>query len=190
MTELQRLQRAHMLVIRHAAGSSPASAWCEVNRDTSDQSDAEMAEMYEREVDWLVQWLQKHPEFSLRDGPFGVPRPKWCIGVDGRPCGKKVPRRRKRCTACAAEQIRLNRRVYNLTYFRSHREPLNAKRNERRGRQLQRERAAVAEQKEKERRANMVRMVVDKRTGKKYLYDPRTGEYEDWSPEPRWPFLG
>ena len=148
MTELQRLQRAHMLVIRHAAGCSPASAWSKVNPDTSDLSDAEMAEMYKREVDWLVQWLQKHPEFSLRDGPFGVPRPKWCIGVDGRPCGKKVPRRRKRCTACADEQIRLNRRGYNLTYFRSHREPLNAKRNERRGRQLQRERAAVAEQKE------------------------------------------
>ena len=56
MTELQR---AHMLVIRHAAGCSPALAWCEVNPDTSDQSDAEMAEMYEREMDWLVQWLKK-----------------------------------------------------------------------------------------------------------------------------------
>ena len=173
MTEQQRLQRAHMLVIRHAAGSAPASAWCEVNPDTSDQSDAEMAEMYEREVEWLVQWLRKHPEFSLRDGPFGVPRPKWCIGVDGRPCGKKVPRRRKRCTACAAEQIRLNRRGYNRTYFRTHREPLNAKRNERRSRQQQRERDAAAAVAEQKRGANRPEVTVDKRTGKLRIYDPK-----------------
>ena len=178
MTEQQRLQRAHMLIIRHAAGSAPASAWCEVNPDTSDQSDAEMAEMYEREVEWLVQWLRKHPEFSLRDGPFGVPRSKWCIGVDGRPCGKKVPRRRKRCTACADEQIRLNRRGYNRTYFRTHREPLNAKRNERRSRQHQRERDAAAAVAEQKRGANRPEVTVDKRTGKLRIYDPRTGK--DW----------
>ena len=169
MTELQRLQRAHMLVIRRAADCSPASAWREVSPDTSDQSDAEMAEMYEREVDWLVQWLKKHPEVSLREGTLGEPRPKWCIGVDDRPCGKKILRRRKRCRPCAAEQIRLNRRGYNRNYFRSHKEPLNAKRNERRRRQRQRERdeaAAAAEQAEKERHANLPRVIVDERTGK------------------------
>ena len=82
------------------------------------------------ELHWLERWIEEHPRVPVPDGDWRK-EPRRCIGVADRPCGEEVSRRRKRCAACAKEQIRLNRRVYNLTYFRIHKKPANAARNAR-----------------------------------------------------------
>ena len=184
MTERQRLQRAHMLVVQRAAGCSAATAWRKVNPGIR-ASDKSAAERCRREVDWIAQWLAEHPGVPVPAGDWRETPPKRCIGVADRPCGKELSRRRKRCTACAAEQRRLMRPGYNRNYFRTHRKSLNAKRNKRRRRQHQREgieAAAAAKQEERVRRADMLRMIVDKRTGKKSILDPRTGKREELNP--------
>ena len=180
MTERRRLQRAHMLVVHRAAGYPPAAAWRRVNPENK-AIDKSAAEMCRREVHWLERWMEEHPDDPVPAGDWREPPAKQCIGVADRPCGKEICRRRKRCPACATEQRRLKRPDYGRNYYRSHREHLNAKRNERRRRQHQRERIAkeaAAKREEEARQAAMQRMIVDERTGRKYLLDPVTGKRE------------
>ena len=171
MTERQRLRRARML-FKHR-GIPRAAAWRKVNPGTR-ASDKSAAEMCVRELSWFRQWLVEHPgEVRWRQ------EPKRCIGVDDRPCGKEIPRRQKRCKACADKQKLLKQPGYGLNYYRSHRELANAKRNERRGRQHQREReaaTAAAEQKKREHRAKVPRLV--EYNGREYLHYPETGEWK------------
>ena len=183
LTERQRLQRAHALVVHRAAGCPPAAAWRKANTG-SKASEKSAAEMCRREVHWLERWMAEHPDVPVPAGDWRGPSAKRCIGVADRPCGQEISRRRKRCEACAAEQRRLQQRGYRRNYYKANREPCNAKRNERRGRQQARElveAAEAAKRAEEERRAAMPRMIVDKRTGKTCLYDPKTGrrEYPD-----------
>ena len=198
MTEQKRLQRARKLLAYIAEGCSPAAAWRKANPRNKASSDKSAADMFRRELRQSAQrWMEEHPDAPKLAGDWWQ-EPKRCIGFDARPCGKEIPRRQKRCTACADEQQSLNQRDYGRTYYRSHRERANAKRNERRGRQHQRERdeaAAAAKRAEEDRRAAMPRMIVDERTGEKYLYDPKTGERQvlthsddgnwRWIPVPR-----
>ena len=179
MTERQRLQRALMLVKHRAAGHSPTAAWRKVKPDTV-ASDKSAAEMCARELSWLERWMKKHPKVPVPAGDWRQ-EPKRCIGVAARPCGKEISRRQKRCQACAEEQKRLNQPGYGLNYYRSNREPANAKRNERRGRQQLREliqKAAAAKREEREHRAKLpVRVEYN---GREYLYYPETGKWEIW----------
>ena len=192
MTEHQRLQRARKLVIYLAGGCQNSLAWRKANPGIRG-SDKNVADLCQGELDWLSRWMEEHPGVPVPDGdswqklPGGAPlqESKQCIGVADRPCGKEISRRRKRCPACAAEEIRLKQPGYRRDYFRSHREPLNAKRNQRRRRQHQRERAAetaAAKREERARRTAMPRMIVDKHTGKQYLIDPKTGQREELNP--------
>ena len=172
MTERQRLQRAWMLAVHVAAGRQGAVAWRKVNPGTR-ANDKSAAEMCGRELSWFSRWLVEHPGDVPPAGDWRQ-EPKRCIGVADRPCGKEISRRQKRCQACAAGQKRLNQRGYGLNYYRSNRELANAKRNERRGRQHQRERdaaTAAAEQKKREDRTKLpVRVEYN---GREYLYYPR-----------------
>ena len=180
MTEQKRLQRVRLLLAHVAEGCSEAVAWRKAN-PRNKASDKSAAEMFRREMRWIARrWMKYHPAAPAPASDWWQ-EPKQCIGVDDRPCGKEIPRWRKRCPTCATEQDRLNRRGYGRTYYRSHREPANTKRNERRGRQHQRERdaaAAAAKRAEEERRAKLPRPV--EYNGKKYLYDPKTGEWKIW----------
>lgn len=156
----KRLQDALMLLAHVAEGCSEAMAWRKV-KPSSKAGDKSAAEMFRREM----RWMEEHPDAPALASDWWQ-EPKRCIGVGDRPCGKEIPRRQKRCNACATEQ---------------HRELANAKRNERRRRQQQRERAAAAaaaEQKEREHRAKLPRVV--EHNGKKYLYYPETGEWKIW----------
>lgn len=176
MTERQRLQRALMLFKLRTAGRPPAAAWRKANPGTR-ASDKSAAEMCVRELSWFRRWLDKHPKGPVPAGDWRQ-EPKRCIGVPGRPCGKEISRWRKRCQTCADKQKLLNQPGYGLNYYRSHKEPANAKRNERRRRQHQRERdaaAAAAEQKKREHRANLQWVEYN---GEKYLYHFDTGEWE------------
>ena len=155
MTERQRLQRARMLLDYRVKGSPPATSWRKANSG-SKASDKSAAEMCRRELAWLSRWLDEHPEGPMPAAGDWRQEPKRCIGVDGRSCGEEIPRRPKRCPACTAEQRKLDRRGYKRNYHRSHRELENAKRNERRCRQHQRERDEV--------------------TRRPYLFFPTTGE--------------
>ena len=193
MTERQRLQRVRKLVVYLAEGCPEALAWRKTNPGIRG-SDKSAADLCRRELDWFSQWLEEHPGVPMPAGdwwqPAGAPgqKSKQCIGAGDRPCREKISRRRKRCPACAEEQKRLQRPGYRRTYYRSHREPLNAKRNERRRRQHQRERReekAAAKRAEAERRAALPRMIVDKRTGERYLLDPKTGKREELNPDGR-----
>lgn len=178
MTERQRLQRVRELLAHYEAGCSPAAAWRKVNPG-KEASDKSAADMFRRELRWLARWwLEEHPGAPALASDWWQ-RPKRCIGVDDRPCGKKIDRRQTRCTACTKEQRRKKRTDYNRNHHRSHKKSLNPKRNDRRDRAHQRElaaEAAAAKQKEEERRANMPRLI--ERNGKKYSYAPKTGEYE------------
>ena len=179
MTERQRLQRTRMLLADRLKQCSPALAWRNANPG-SKASDKSAAEMCRRELVWLSWWLDEHPAVPMPKGDWQQ-EPKLCIGVTDRPCGEEIPRRQKRCPACAAEQIRLNRRGYKRNYHRSHREPENAKRNERRDRQRQREHdAVVAAEQEKLREAVLAGPYLrhDKYTGQPYSWYPKTGHRE------------
>ena len=197
MTERQRLQRAQKLAVHCAAGCSPAVAWRKV-KPVSKASDKNAAKLCEREMGRLKRWLDENPNpgvpWWLEENPGesdgdGMQEPansKQCIGVAERPCEAKISRRRKRCTTCAAEQRRLKRRGYGLTYYRSHREQLNAKRNQRRLRQHLREfiqKAAAAKREERARRAALPRLERDEATGRCYLFDPKTGQREYQNPD-------
>ena len=192
MTERQRLQRARKLVVYLAGGCQNALAWRKANPGIRG-SDKNAADLCQGELDWLSRWMEEHPGVPVPDGdswqqlPGGAARQesKQCIGVADRPCKAKISGRRKRCPTCAAKQIRLKRPGYNRNYFRSHKKELNAKRNERRRKQQSRERReakTAAKREEKARRATVLRMVVDKRNGKKYLLDPVTGQREELNP--------
>lgn len=193
MTERQRLQRALMLVKHRAAGHSPTAAWRKV-KPGSKISDKNAAKLCNHELGRLKRWLDENPNpgvpWWLEENPGepdgdGMQEPansKQCIGVGERPCEAKISRRRKRCPACAAEQISLNQPGYGLNYYRTHREPLDAKRNERWASQHQRERdeaAAAAEQKKREHRANLPQWV--EYNGERYCYHPKTGKWDIWS---------
>ena len=182
MTERQRLQRVRMLLADRLKQCSPALAWRNANPG-SKASDKSAAEMCRRELVWLSWWLDEHPEGPVPKGDWRQ-TPKLCIGVADRPCGEEIPRRQKRCPACAAAQRQLDRRGYKRNYHRSHREPENAKRNERRCQQRQRERdaaAAAAERAEKKRLAALPRLERDEFTRRPYLFFPKTGKrvYQD-----------
>ena len=179
MTERQRLQRARMLLVYRAKPCTNATAWRKVSPGTR-SSDKSAAEMCRRELVWLRRWLDEHPGVPVPKGDWRQ-EPKLCIGVTDRPCGEEIPRRQKRCPACAAEQIRLNRRGYKQNYHRSHREPENAKRNERRVRQRQREHdAAVAVEQQKQREAVIAGPYLrhSKYNGRPYFWYPKTGHRE------------
>ena len=181
MTERKRLQRARMLVVFCAGACPEAVAWRKVKPE-SKASDSDAARLCRGELRWLSRWMERHPGVPVPDGDGSEQPLNRCMGVADRPCEAEIPRRRKRCTACAAEQRRRLRTVYGRNYYRSHRESLDAKRKERRRRQQQRERAekaAAAKREEIERRAAMLRMIVDSRTGKKYIFDPKTGVREE-----------
>ena len=179
MTERQRQQRARMLLKHRIAGHPPAAAWRKVKPDTV-ASDKSAAEMCVRALSDFRRWLVEHPGEVPPAGDWRQ-EPKRCIGVADRPCGKEISRRQKRCQACAEEQKRLNQPRYRRNYSPSYREPANAKRNERRGRQQLREliqKAAAAEQKKREDRAKLpVRVEYN---GREYLYYPETGKWEIW----------
>jgi hypothetical protein len=183
-TERQRLLRARRLLALLKEGDSKATVWRKVNPGSRSKDDS-AAKMWQREVDWLEQWLQEHPDepFPSADGKWWAP-PKLCDGAGDRPCGKEIPRRRKRCKACAAEQTRLNRTVHRRNYYESHREQCNAKRNQRRSKKQIRERteaAAAAKRAEEERRASLPQLTYG--VGKKpRIYDPKTGKTEHWIP--------
>ena len=177
MTELQRVQRARMILAYRLKQCPATLAWRKVNPD-SKASNESATELCRRELVWFNQWLVEHPNGPVPKGDWRQ-EPKRCIGVDGRQCGKEILRRRKRCEECAAAQRKLDRRGYKRDYHRSHREPENAKRNERRCRQHQRAReAAVAAEKQKQRDAVVAGPWLrhDKDTGRLYLWYPKTGE--------------
>ena len=180
ITERQRLQRARMLLADRLKQCSPALAWRNANPG-SKASDKSAAEMCRRELVWLSRWLDEHLEGRIPAAGDWRKKPERCIGIPDRPCGEEIPRRQKRCEACAAAQRQLDRRGYKRKHHRSHRELENAKRNERRCRQHQRERdvaATVAELKEIVHRAALPRLKRDRVTGRPYLYYPKTGKRE------------
>ena len=188
MTERQRLQRAHMLLVLVKKGNTEAEAWRKANPGSRSKVDKSAAKMWQREVDRLEQWLQEHP------GGVPVPPGKWwepanlCDGAGDRPCGKEIPRRQKRCRTCADEQRRLNKRGYRRNYYQAHREQCNAKRNAMRDRQQARElaeAAGAAEQEEKERRDSQEQVIVGE-DGRPCLYDPKTGTRKYWKPPPHY----
>jgi len=154
MTEQQRRLRALLLAVFVVRGYPEAAAWRKVNPG-SKIDDKSAAKLCRRDLDLLMRRIKENTGGRDGDVVQEPASPKQCIGVADRPCGKEIPRRRKRCQACAKELA-------------------NAKRNERRSRQHQRERDEAAEQKEGERRAKLPQWV--EYNGKKYLYYPET----DW----------
>ena len=132
-------------------------------------------------------------EAAKQPTPRNVVRLKLCTGVDGLPCPNTIPARRKRCPICAKENRRLQRQGYNQRYYQNHCEDLKAKRRSRysRERLLASFRELIATRKaERERIANLPRLVPATPEAPAYFYDPKTGtreplqprRYQGWSP--------
>ena len=187
-----------LLMYRVIREMPPAEAWRLVNPNSksNDNSAAEMTrreiQWYERNRDSLSQRFGRfadvpgssHEPFQARsdDGCTATPmKPmKRCAGLADRPCRKKMPARRTRCTTCSTENRRRQKEGYNQHYFQANREPLNEKRRERR--RKARQRAVVDEifeclRAEAKRRAALPRL-VGKPGERPRLLDPITGKTE------------
>ena len=190
------MYRAERLFVRRVLyGMRPAEAWRFVNPNSksNDKSAAELTrreiQWYERNRDslsqrfgWFSDVIASSPEpFQARSEEGGSASPmKRCAGLADRPCRKKIPARRKRCTTCSTENRRRQRQGYNERYFQANRETLNEKRRERR--RKARGRRAVEPiiewiKEEAKRRAAFPRL-IGKPGERPRLLDPITGKTE------------
>lgn len=202
MTQQKRLHRAEELFLHYViCETSPAEAWRLANPN-SKCNDTSAAAQTRRELGWYEQHIEPpnrengfeellrcgDPIDSITSEPGHRPKSnsgasaakpgKTCIGVAGRPCGREIPARRKRCQDCQAENRRLQKQGHDQAYFKDNRERLNAKRRERRRKQRQ---CAVVDavatliRNELKRQATLPRLIA-KPGERPYLLDPLTGK--------------
>ena len=152
MAKKQRVLRAVDLVY-HLDKLAPAAAWRAVN-PSARCKDASAERAVRRELEFLASYIfnevsrspaARRPKlvelerklYELRNrsrsrsAPAEEAPTRMCLGTATKRCRKQLlPKERKRCRKCAAEQRRLDRKLYNKDYHAKHREGRNEKRRE------------------------------------------------------------